>query len=67
MGSAGYGLPHWLWLFMLLSRSLLDEECHMLQKEISDLQVSTALGLPPGSLFSRDHVCVSVYRSIPRL
>lgn len=27
----------------------------MLQKEISDLQVSTA------SLFSRDHVCVSIY------
>lgn len=33
----------------------------MLQKEISDLQVSTA------SLFSRDHVCVSIYMCISRL
>lgn len=39
-------LPHWFWLFTLLSRSLLEKECHMLQKEISDLQVSTALSLP---------------------
>lgn len=48
---------HWFWLFTLLSRSLLEEECHMLQKEISDLQVSTALSLPQ-VLFSRDHTCV---------
>lgn len=32
----------------------------MLQKEISELQVSTALGLPPASLFIRDHVCIYV-------
>nr|XP_042127645.1 coiled-coil domain-containing protein 24 isoform X3 [Peromyscus maniculatus bairdii] len=29
-----------VWLFMLLSRSLLEEECHMLQREVSDLQHS---------------------------
>lgn len=40
------GPAHWFWLFMLLSRSLLEEECHLLQKEISDLQVSAALSLP---------------------
>lgn len=59
-GSAGEVLPHRVWLFMLLSRSLLEEECHMLQREVSDLQVSTALSLPPGSLLSRDHARVSV-------
>lgn len=39
----------------------------MLQKEIAHLQVSTAHSLPPGSLFSRDCVCMSVYMCISRL
>lgn len=61
MGSAGLVLPHWFWLFMLLSRRLLEEECHMLQRQVSELQVSTALSLPPRFSALQDHTCVSVY------